>query len=284
MLNGEIKIDILLFDRNNKISGLPETIKDYDLPQLSTSLEALREEIKTPLILDINDVLHGPISFYETDKNGWWSSLKLGWWVNDWIYQHFGKDRGFTGGIVDLFLSLATNDEEWTAWRNNELNYVCYYKITFFPEVIEAVEAEIDRIELDIQKAYKIVDAELEKQQAKAEQWEREKAEELDGVSWRIEEKEIYDDCGKTIVYTHHISFGEHRFTLTEDNVCDFGVVIMFSHMRELVVRKDSNDPTLYINKGTYEKPLWYKLNDAELKAYRIVRKYGKYVNAGIRM
>ena len=163
MFSEFLKLVILVFGNVYDINGYPENIRKYDLPKLSACLDMLSEEIKGPLICGEGEY-DDPINFFNTKMVAPYD-LGISYAVNDWIWQHFGKARGFTGNMIELFLSLATEDKEWGASNNRELKTTYYHRITFFPEVIEAVEAEIDRIELEIQKTYEIVNAVLEKEQ-----------------------------------------------------------------------------------------------------------------------
>lgn len=120
--------------------------------------------------------------------------------------------------------------------------------------------------------------------EAKAAAWEAAKEKAVAEVdSWVIDEKEIWDEGRKTKEYIHTLMIKSETYKFKERNIFDVGRVI---------------NPMYNIAEGIkggivimIDGAPWWQYNDPvrpltenERKCYDIVLKYGKYINAGIKM
>lgn len=138
-----------------------------------------------------------------------------------------------------------------------------------------------------------IQEKEVEQQQKREEkkaQYEKEKRELLSQVdNWKITEHNISDEGGKTKLYKHHFPIAGEKLTFIERNVFDFGVVINPDYEINpgisggLALKKDG---ILQWHIFTRDKG-WIPvrpLTDQEQICWKIIKKYGKFAGAGIRM
>lgn len=122
--------------------------------------------------------------------------------------------------------------------------------------------------------------------EAKEKAYEEEKKKMLEGVTWDIQKHTTIDEDGKVPYYTHTITINGQTFEFAERNIFDFGRVInpCYSVMPGmepggLMLKRDGR----YFWSGPTPEPA-REVSGAELKAYNIISKYGKFANSGIRM
>lgn len=153
---------------------------------------------------------------------------------------------------------------------------------------------EYDGYILENEKREKVIqEKEVEQQQKREEkkaQFEKEKRELLSQVDdWTITEHNISDEGGKTKLYKHRFLIGEKPLSFIERNVFDFGVVINPDYEISpgisggLALKKDG---ILQWHTFTRDKG-WVpvrSLTDQEQICWEIIKKYGKFAGAGIRM
>ena len=148
--------------------------------------------------------------------------------------------------------------------------------------------------ELEEKRKKEQAEEEARKKQKEQEELKREKEKQelLKKVSsWDIDSEDIQDEGGWTKCYTHTFVIDGQMLQFSERNVFDFGRVINPSY--SVIERAEKGGITSKRNDGTLmwkiyiEKEGWCEvrpLNKQELICMEIIRKYGKYVNTGIRM
>lgn len=127
-----------------------------------------------------------------------------------------------------------------------------------------------------------------EKENEKRRQYEKEKAELLDGVQWKIEEYFNIEDGGRTKSYKHTITINGETFAFRERNLFDVGRLINPAYK---ISDEFSEGGVPSCKAGKW---IWLGFNDGweevremsqnEAKAFNIVRKYGIYNNSEARM
>lgn len=235
--------------------------------------EARKVAEKHRLLLDI---IKQPIIF---DYEGGWDSLPsiFNGYANsnphfsDYAVVLFARDRmGASGNIYDFLLSHSVEDEEWTAWRNKELNGIYFRKITFGPELQEVIRAEAERVIAEAERvAEEIETAEREE----AERKEAERKALLDGVTWTSDSRTVTDEGGRTKEYKHTLTVNGETFVIRERNIFDFGTVLNWNNC--LLLREDGKfiAKTFVAGKGWIDTDR--QLDENGQRAAEIVSKYG---------
>jgi hypothetical protein len=254
MKNFEYKIEV--FDRKVTLNW------DFDAKRMIGKLGYLIAKIGGTFIVgyDPTEIFHISEYFYDSD-------------VIRWIEKKFNTEN--------VYSDLATEDVEWTKWRNKDLNGSYYRKYKFHKEVVDAVTEEAKRLQGLLEKELEIYNENKEKERAAAE---KEKAELLDGVIWDIKERSISDEGGKTHEFFHHLIIDGKSYSILERNVFDFGKVL--NKNPEGGVYGMTKDNEVYIEHLKKEIG-WEKsavVDPGEQRAVRIVFKYGKYAHSSIRM
>ncbi len=121
----------------------------------------LKNEIRQPQILDYKGI---EIHNIANDNAICYGCIQ-------WIYDQ-NAEKFNTKYRCDCLLKCAKEDEEWTEWRNKELNGIHYRKITFLPEIQDLVCKEIDKYLQDLEKIYKALVLEREEQEKEKREWE----------------------------------------------------------------------------------------------------------------
>lgn len=125
----------------------------------------------------------------------------------------------------------------------------------------------------------------------KEKEAKEEKEKDIEGVIWDTKETTEIDEGGKTLSYRHTIFIENEKYEFCERNIFDFGRVInpeyKISENSEeeggLIKKRDNK----YFWMDFEAKNGWNEVRELsvnELRAYKIVEKYGMYANAEIRM
>jgi|GEM_PF-6705193 hypothetical protein len=235
---------------------------DFDAKTTIKALEQLKEKVCESFVVDCCN----PTEIFHMSSNDHFCD----WYVLLWIKAHFNVEDAY---------SLATEDTEWTAWRNREYNGVYYRKYTFNPEVQTAVIDQATEYQKALNNALNEYAEKQAEEKAKAEQ---ERSELLDGVNWGTEEKIIFDEGGKVAEYIHRFIIDGNKYTIIERNVFDFGRVLNLPAGGMYLRSENEVYIDSFIEKKGWERT---KVEDPnETKAAMIVFKYGKYANSAIRM
>lgn len=234
---------------------------DFDAKTTVKALEQLKQKVCEPFVVDRCN----PTEIFDMSSNDHFCD----WYVLLWIKAHFN--------VKDAY-SLATEDTEWTTWRNREYNSICYRKYTFNPEVQTAVIDQATEYQKVINNA---LDEYAEKQAEEKAKAEQERSELLDGVNWETEEKIIFDEGGKTAEYIQRFVINSNKYTIIERNVFDFGRVL--NSPKGGIYSRNGHE--VYIATLTKDGWIESKVEDAnEARAAVIVFKYGEYADSAIRM
>lgn len=233
-------------------------LDDYD--EIKAYYDNLKNEIeaqkKVEYDKEFNAILNGekPLSISWHDGEYWWGYTAYGMDRDVIKYLHCGQD--ISGGLFSV-------DEE------------------FSDGDIEKMKAHYEEVEK------KLRDKE-EKESEKRRQYEKEKAELLDGVQWKIEEYSDGDEGGRTKSYKYTVTVNGETFAFQERNLFDVGRVINPAYK---ISNEFSGGGVPSCKDGKW---IWLSFNDGwkevremsqnEAKAFEIVRKYGKYNNSEVRM
>ena len=160
-------------------------------------------------------------------------------------------------------------------------------------EEIKASKSKILKYFCDIEDQKRKEEKEVEQQQKREEkkaQFEKEKRELLSQVdNWKITEHNNSDEGGETKLYKYHFLIAGEKLTFIERNVFDFGVVINPDYEISpgisggLALKKEGimQWHTFTRDKGWVPvRPL----TNQEQICLEIIKKYGKFSGAGIRM
>lgn len=171
--------------------------------------------------------------------------------------------RDFMSGKRKLKISFSEGEylSGYTAFGNSakviaDLHCGHYVEGWGFLVDEEFADGNIEKMKRHFEEVENRKAEEKKERVEKEKAYEKEKEEVLKDVKWETFTSLEEDEGGLTKVYRHILTINKEKYIFTERNVFDFGRVIVPS----------------------------VKLKGDELRAYEIVKKYGNYANAEIRM
>lgn len=125
------EVELEIFDRGIHLY-------DYNIATAIKILESIKMKIKSPLILSYSGL--ETIDFH-TDP---YDDYHIGYACIQWIFNR-NKTEETECDIRQCLLNCSVEDKEWTKWRNKDLTGIFYRKVTFLPEIQDAVISEISK-------------------------------------------------------------------------------------------------------------------------------------------
>lgn len=239
----------------------------FELKNASAKLDVLKSAITQPQIMQsglIEQLVTANGEIYAYDYNTVGISVIIGWALNEIGYN---KNADTTQAVLEN----SIEDTDWTAQRNQGLLGVFFRKITFSKIIQDAIISEANRAQEAITKAIALLE---KSQEERAEKEAAEKAALINDADWKIEEKPIMDEGGKTSEYTHTITINGKAYTIIERNLFDVGTILNASGGG---IYTKQSDKWIVTNSSV-------ELPEDHQRAVTIVSKYGKFANSGIRM
>lgn len=179
----------------------------------------------------------------------------------EWIYME-NKDRLHEEYIRDCLLKCSSEDKEWTEQRNKDLTGIFYRKITFLPEIQDAVCKALSGY---LQNLNEIRAEMIEEKQKQKEEIDRLKSE------WSVTKvlKKVYPtggECGKDgYIDAEYTSQDGEIVRMVSRDVFDVGC---YDYPKRLEGKDD-----------IFDRELW---TDTEKRAAIWINKFGEF--HGIRM
>lgn len=236
----------------------------YEVRSVKSSFEILKERAKEPFILEIGK----PQEFlecYELHKRTGIRGID--------IFEFLVGENEKT--FDEQILSIATEDKEWGAWRNEGLKWESYKRFNLTSDAVDKIIEEADRCLNEIEETSREINEEIQREEKEKEE-EKEKL--LQGIVWNKHIHDIEDEGGHTKEVLHTFSIKDKKYKFYERNAFDFGRVI------------NTDDRMLIVGDSVMafvEKQGWQTirtLNEDEARCVAIIEKYGYFTGAEIRM
>ena len=257
------------------VFGRTHTIDwEFESRNVIKALEALKQEVREPHILDITNI--PPVTFYAYEKcDGLYSSGVL-----DFIRNHSGdycNEAISKMNDMQWLMAISDVDKEWGDNRNMGLTGRFYEKVTFPDWFADIITQECDRLADVVQTRTAKAIAETE---AEALAARREKEKLMQGIQWKTKEHTVHDEGGKTIEYDYDISYNGNTYHFCDRNVFDFGRVTNYKN--GMIGRRDG----IYVLEHFDKEHGWrdFPLTEDEQHVAEVVTKYGMYAKSHIRM
>lgn len=201
------KLEIEIFDRTHRYEY------NFNIENDINVLKKLKQKIQEPLILSYCGLESINIYIEHDDYSIANSCIK-------WIYKQKSEGLNAEHDIRECLLKCATENADWTKWRNRDYNGIYYRKITFFPEIQDMVCSKIDEYLKNLSKAQKDF---IQEEQKKEEEKNKQKNE------WEITKKyrSIYPTGGENdkdgYIDAEYTSKTGNTIRMVSRDIFDFG-------------------------------------------------------------